>query len=61
MTTRVLWNMDWPQGDAEVCDWLEELVNQFPGELIFEYRASDHCIHFGREEDAIAFRLKFGL
>jgi len=58
---RVEWPMDWPQGDVEVCDWLEELVNQSPKECVFEYRASDHCLYFGREEDALAFKLKFGL
>lgn len=61
MTIKVPWSMDWPQGDVEVCDWLEELVKQSPGEFIFEYRASDQCLHFGREEDAIAFKLRFGL
>lgn len=53
--------MDWPQGDVEVCDWLEELVKQTPREYVFEYRASDSSIYFRREEDAIAFRLKFGI
>jgi hypothetical protein len=53
--------MDWPQGDVEVCDWLEELVKQTPKEHVFEYRASDSSIYFRREDDAIAFKLRFGL
>lgn len=57
---KVAWPMDWPQGDGEVCDWLEELVKQSPKEIVFEYRASDSCLHFSREEDAIAFKLRFG-
>lgn len=58
---RVPWPLNWPQGDAEVCDWLEEMVNASPRETVFEYKQGDHALHFVREEDAIAFRLKFGV
>jgi hypothetical protein len=47
--------------DSAVCDWLEELVKQYPGELVFTYAGDDTTLHFVREDDAIAFRLKFGL
>lgn len=55
----VKWPLDWPQGDAEVCDWLEDLVKQSPKEMVFVY--SNSSISFMREEDAIAFKLRFGL
>jgi hypothetical protein len=62
----VKWPMDWPQGDAEVCDWLEELVKQSPGVYVFEYKSGcgiiNECqLYFEREEDAIAFKLRFGV
>jgi len=57
---KVAWPMDWPQGDAEVCEWLAELVMQSPGEDVYAYNVSDSCLHFEREEDAIAFKLKYG-
>ena len=56
---KVVWPLDWPQDDVEVCDWLNELVEQSPGELTFEFKSP--CLFFKREEDAIAFKLKFGL
>jgi len=57
----VKWPLNWPQGDTEVCDWLEELVKQSPKELVFEYIHSNSSISFMREEDAIAFKLRFGI
>lgn len=50
-----------PSDDDEINDWLEDLVKCQPGESIFELNASRTELHFYREEDAIAFKLKFGL
>jgi hypothetical protein len=54
----------WPKAtinnDIEVCDWLGDLVADQPGEIIFEFRDPDE-LYFTREDDAIAFKLKFGL
>lgn len=62
----VKWPLDLPQGDNEICDWLGDLVKQYPGECVFEYKSGlgsvDQCkLCFTREEDAIAFKLKFGI
>jgi hypothetical protein len=57
-------NVKWPRGsivdDFEVCDWLEALVNLFPESFTFDFDGQE-IISFVREDDAIAFRLKFGL
>jgi len=57
---KVIWPKASILNDIEVCDWLEKLVDECPGELIFEFRDPDE-LHFSKEEDAIAFKLRFGL
>lgn len=47
--------------DCEVCDWLEDLVNQDKTKMVFELREGSTEIYFFNEEDATAFRLRFGL
>jgi len=46
--------------DNEVCHWLGELVADDPKQMVFEFRHPDE-IYFAREDDAIAFKLRFGL
>jgi len=57
-------NVKWPMGslvdDSEVCDWLEVLVNLSPESFTFDFDGQD-ILSFVREEDATAFRLRFGL
>jgi hypothetical protein len=60
--TKVKWpiyNVKVP--DSAVCDWLEDLVKQSPGELVFTYAGDETILNFVREDDAVAFRLKFGI
>ena len=57
---RVFWPMDDKVPDSAVCEWLDELVKQSPNKLTFELH-DDQVLYFAREDDAIAFRLKFGL
>ena len=56
--------VDWPMGalvdDMVVCNWLDDLVADDPRQLVFEFRHPDE-IYFAREDDAVAFRLRFGL
>jgi hypothetical protein len=56
--------VEWPMAslidDSGVCDWLEDLVGKCPGEIIFELHNGTEIL-FTREEDAIAFKLRFGL
>jgi len=46
--------------DNEVCHWLGELVANDSKQMVFEFRHPDE-IYFAREDDAIAFKLRFGL
>jgi hypothetical protein len=57
---KIYWPMDDKIPDSVVCDWLDELTKQTPGEMVFELR-NDQILYFVRDEDAVAFRLKFGL
>lgn len=64
--SNIMIKIQWPltpsmSDDDPMCDWLEDLVKRSPKESIFELNASRTEIHFFKEEDAIAFRLKFGL
>jgi hypothetical protein len=61
MTTVVKWPMECKIDDLDICDWLQVIVDQNPKEIVFKYVHDDCCIHFIREEDAVAFKLKFGL
>lgn len=58
---KVRWRMNTPISDSEVCDWLEELVNQNRKEPVFELDDSHTIISFYSLEDAVAFRLRFGI
>jgi hypothetical protein len=55
---KVLWPLASMDQDNEVCDWLEELVEQSPGEIVFEFRDST-VLFFKKDEDAVAFKLRF--
>lgn len=57
---QVEWPLDWDIDDDVVCDWLDGLVKLQPDTLTFELGADKDKIYFAREEDAIAFKLKFG-
>jgi hypothetical protein len=59
--TKVKWPMNDKVPDSVVCDWLEDLVEQSPGELVFTYATAETTLCFVREDDAVAFRLKFGI
>ena len=50
------------ESDSEVVDWLDNLIksNASDKAIIFEFKHPD-MLYFTREEDAIAFKLKFGL
>lgn len=56
---KVMWPLT-ADNDDEVCDWLEDLTKNNPTEIVFELR-NKTTIYFAREDDAIAFRLKFRL
>ena len=47
--------------DDIVCDWLEHLVNLNKEKAVFELSKDYDAIYFYNEDDAVAFRLKFGL
>jgi hypothetical protein len=58
--TEVIWPMGSLIDDCEVCDWLQALVDLSPETLTFELY--DHyTLRFAREDDAIAFKLRFCL
>ena len=57
---KVSWPMASMLDDNEVCHWLGELVANDPKQMVFEFRHPDE-IYFAREDDAIAFKLRFGL
>ena len=60
--TEVYWPMRaWPLNNIEICDWLEDLTKLDPKAKIFELSKSKDRIFFEREEDALAFKLRFGL
>lgn len=46
--------------DSIICDWLDDLIKQSPDKVTFELHG-DQTLYFVREDDAIAFKLKFGL
>lgn len=46
-------------GDLIICDWLENLVETSKGEMVFELKDRTE-IYFYNEEDAMAFKLRFG-
>ena len=50
----------WRDIDNQVCDWLYELTINNPGEFIYQYRSESEFIYFVKEEDAVAFKLRFG-
>lgn len=58
---KVIWPVNSVDNDNEACDWLEELVKDTPGKTVFELGSVSTEIYFAREDDAIAFRLRFGL
>lgn len=58
---KIYWPEDSNISDADVCDWLADLVSMYPKEMVFEFERKFNYIHFFREEDAMAFRLRFGL
>lgn len=51
--------------DEDICNWLEDLINVNLGESIFEFSSGTGYgpdeLRFHREEDALAFKLRFGL
>lgn len=57
---KVYWPMDDKIPDSIICEWLDDLIKQSPDKVTFELHG-DQTLYFVREDDAIAFKLKFGL
>ena len=58
--TEVRWPFEW-DNDDEVLEWLENLVSLDKRTHVFTLANDRVTIKFVREEDAIAFKLRFGI
>jgi len=47
--------------DLKIFDWILDLRNEYNDPRIIMYNATNDSLTFKREEDAIAFKLKFGM